>query len=447
VLSHAAVSVAIEAPNDVEEHARMTPVPPIGSPRSFISPRMELTGNRSASRVPLGVAVLGFNPANLARNVPLMGLENKSFRDVIATFDNRDSWPWRVLVNPVVGPEAVSGSSRMKGGSATLAVLDIICLKAISALLPREHHLRELAELSVSQLLNKYQQCLTITYSSCTPRLPQIMDRCAQALRSGGHIYYIGIESAAVMGCIDVSEMPDTYGAPFDQTRAFIVGGWEALGNKDGDISSRSRLHRISLGHFVEDVLPNLGSNDSVVVLISGPVVVRIDELSRTICDVKATEAMLSYLIVCSESESDFLENNLMGISSADLYSFVEVPLNHEGFHDFSMKLMLNAVTTYSQAAGRGAIYKSHMIATGPANDKIYVRCLGLIATHLNISEREANVALIRSIYGLDIIDDALLESPRSVHINKAVLAEDKRHQSQIILPVAFLCNTDKCIF
>lgn len=389
--------------------------------------------------------MLGFNPANLARNVPLEGLENKSFRDVIAPFDNRDSWPWRVLVNPVLGPEAVSGSSRMKGGSATLVVLDIICLKAVSELLPRDHHLRELAELSVSQLLNKYQQCLAITYSSCTPHLPQIMDRCAQALRSGGRIYYIGTESAAVVGCIDVSEMPDTYGAPFDQTRAFIVGGWGAIGNKDGDISSRSHLHRISLDHFIQDVLPKLGSNDSVVVLISGPVLAQRDELRHTIRYIKATEATLSYLIVCSENESVFLENNPMDITSADLYSFVEVPSTHEGFHDFSMKIMVNAVSTYSQAAGRGAIYKSHMIATGPANDKIYVRCLGLIAMHLNICERDANVALIRSIYGLDSIDEALLQSPRSVHINKAVLTEDQRHQSQIILPVAFLCNTDKC--
>ena len=46
-----------------------------------------------------------------------------------------------------------------------------------------------------------------------------------------GRILYIGSGSAAALGCIDASEMPDTYGAPFDQTRGFVAGdgvhpGW-----------------------------------------------------------------------------------------------------------------------------------------------------------------------------------------------------------------------------
>ena len=39
--------------------------------------------------------------------------------------------PLHALINPVIGPEAVTGSSRMKGGSATMVILDILCLKAL----------------------------------------------------------------------------------------------------------------------------------------------------------------------------------------------------------------------------------------------------------------------------------------------------------------------------
>ena len=43
------VSDVIEDTGNMEEHVRMTPVPPIGGPRSFISPRTELIGSGNTS--------------------------------------------------------------------------------------------------------------------------------------------------------------------------------------------------------------------------------------------------------------------------------------------------------------------------------------------------------------------------------------------------------------
>ena len=36
-----------------------------------------------------------------------------------------------VVLNPVVGPESIAGSSRMKGGSVTLILLDAICSSGV----------------------------------------------------------------------------------------------------------------------------------------------------------------------------------------------------------------------------------------------------------------------------------------------------------------------------
>jgi hypothetical protein len=38
------------------------------------------------------------------------------------------------------------------------------------------------------------------------------------------------------------------------------------------------------------------------------------------------------------------------------------------------LKLMLNSVSTYAQAVGKGAVFHGRMICTGPTNDKIYGR-------------------------------------------------------------------------
>ena len=338
----------------------------------------------------------------------------------------------------------------MKGGTATLILLDIIFLKTCkeSGVLHSNHPLYNLAALSVTDLLCEYQRCHALTYSACINTLPKIMEVSSQAIRMGGHIYYIGSESAAILGCIDASEMPDTYGAPFDQIRAFVSGGWTALDNYDGDLSSCSRLHRIGLDHFIEDILPSLTSKDSVVVLVSSSGKYANEEVVTVTRMVKKTDAVMSYLISSSQEEDEFLLNNPFGIKEkSDYYSFVKIPIDHDGFHDLAIKLMTNAVSTYSQAAGRGAIYKSFMISTGPANNKIYSRCIDLISSNLNVSKKDANVSIIRSVYGVDVVDKALLEAPQSECIKAALLSEDKRNQSQIILPVAFLCKSYRYIF
>ncbi len=120
----------------------------------------------------------------------------------------------------------------------------------------------------------------------------------------------------------------------------------------------------------------------------------------------------------------------------------IDLPFAHEGFHDLAIKLVTNAISTYAQAAGRGALFKAMMISTGPANDKIYARCLGLIARTVGISSGEAEVALLRRIYGIDdiaIIHNHYLPMPRIEHIRAGVLPPERRHEPQIVLPVAFL--------
>jgi hypothetical protein len=237
------------------------------------------------------------------------------------------------------------------------------------------------------------------------------MERCGQAVRQGGHVYYIGVGSAAILGCIDASEMPDTYGSSFDQTRGFVSGGWLSPGmqNHEGDLSSRSYLHRIGLSHFKQDIVPKLSANDAIVVLasFSGSIACEMsvehvnEDLKETLDAVRVTPASVSYLVSDSvySSEEAFLQKNLMGVTneSQNQLCFVHLPsCYHEGFHDLAIKLMTNACSTFAQAFGRGALYRSFMIATGPANDKIYSRCLDLIASQLHVSHENANVAMLR---------------------------------------------------
>jgi len=85
------------------------------------------------------------------------------------------------------------------------------------------------------------------------------------------------------------------------------------------------------------------------------------------------------------------------------------------------------------------------MITTGPANDKIYSRCVRLLTETIpNTTADDAEEALIKAIYGVDVLDESLRKAPKSAHIAASILPADRRHCAQTVLPVAMLLLAGK---
>ncbi|KAA0176076.1 hypothetical protein FNF27_02468 [Cafeteria roenbergensis] len=180
--------------------------------------------------LPRGVAaraaVLGFNPPSLVRRtvVPAWGT---TFADVLeACKESEAEWdqlaegaplPCACALHPVVGPEAVAGSTRMKGGSATKLLLETAGLHAIA-------HLRQpaagwLAPPALRETLLRFQDAMLRTYDAAAD-IGAVAEASSEALRGGGRVVYLGAGPAGLLGVIDASECPPTYGAGFDDVRA-----------------------------------------------------------------------------------------------------------------------------------------------------------------------------------------------------------------------------------
>ena len=135
-----------------------------------------------------GAAVMGFNPVELARNQPIEKFNNeKPFRDVarqlleVSLYDSNFS-----VLNPIIGPEPVSGSSRMKGGSATAVLLDVLCIRAIglvTGLLPSHHPLYTTSQRSIFDLLMMYNDTHNRTYNSMISTLNTTMNDASESLK------------------------------------------------------------------------------------------------------------------------------------------------------------------------------------------------------------------------------------------------------------------------
>ncbi|KAG7237426.1 hypothetical protein INR49_032389 [Caranx melampygus] len=118
--------------------------------------------------------LVGFNPAHQAKDGPIPGC-TFTFHSVVQRMQELAKSQAAFLINPTVGPEAISGSSRMKGGSATKILLDVVLSSAHAAAFTKT----------------------PVTYN----------------LQCGRRVCYLGWGCLAVLGLIDASECDPTFGA------------------------------------------------------------------------------------------------------------------------------------------------------------------------------------------------------------------------------------------
>lgn len=211
-----------------------------------------------ALRAPNYAAVLvGFNPVERARRarLPTWG---RSFHDLALEMQARASEtagsrvaPAHVLT-PVVGPEAVQGSTRLKGGTATKILLDAIFGTAVSAAAfsplcgsppvgsaPGEreggdgagaHATPALAtcERGVRACLAAFDGAAAAAYSH-VDRLGELVSLAGAARAAGGSVVYLGGGGAGLVGMVDASEQVPTFGADERDFRASFDGGWDAI--------------------------------------------------------------------------------------------------------------------------------------------------------------------------------------------------------------------------
>lgn len=63
--------------------------------------------------------------------------------------------------------------------------------------------------------------------------LASLIDAFGKSLKSDASVRYLAEEEFGVLGLIDASECPPTYGSSFDDVRGFIHNGWEVMDNRE----------------------------------------------------------------------------------------------------------------------------------------------------------------------------------------------------------------------
>jgi N-acetylmuramic acid 6-phosphate etherase len=61
------------------------------------------------------------------------------------------------------------------------------------------------------------------------PAIEKLVEAIAEKMQAGGRLFYIGAGTSGRLGVVDASEIPPTYGMPFDKVIGIIAGGDQAI--------------------------------------------------------------------------------------------------------------------------------------------------------------------------------------------------------------------------
>lgn len=106
-------------------------------------------------------------------------------------------------------------------------------------------------------MIRQYENAMKDTYTQ-ENNIADLIDMGGFALNSQRHIYYIGKDVYGILGIIDASECPPTFGDSFEDVRGYLPGGWQELLDQKKDLSQYGREYHISLKNFIQDNLPQL---------------------------------------------------------------------------------------------------------------------------------------------------------------------------------------------
>src|SRR5882724_4689823 len=93
----------------------------------------------------------------------------------------------------------------------------------------RYHGLDKMSIQEVLAGINKEDKTVPDAVEKAIPQIVQLTSVITDKMLAGGRLFYIGAGTSGRLGVLDASEIPPTYGMPFDLIIGVIAGGEDAI--------------------------------------------------------------------------------------------------------------------------------------------------------------------------------------------------------------------------
>jgi N-acetylmuramic acid 6-phosphate etherase len=93
----------------------------------------------------------------------------------------------------------------------------------------RYSSLDTMSTLELLENINREDRTVPEIVGECIPAIEKVVEGIVERMKKGGRLFYLGAGTSGRLGILDASEIPPTYGAPFDLIIGLIAGGDTAI--------------------------------------------------------------------------------------------------------------------------------------------------------------------------------------------------------------------------
>ena len=242
-----------------------------------------------------------------------------------------------------------------------------------------------LQEMSVHDLLvgiNREDARVHEAVRKVIPVMEQLVERIVERMRRGGRLFYIGAGTSGRLGVTDASELPPTFGVPFDLVIGLIAGGDGALRRavEHAEDDTEGAWRDLAPYHpAADDTLVGIAASGTTPYVIGG--------LRRA-----RQEGLLTAAVVCNPGSpaAAAAEYALEAVVGPE---FVTGSTRMKA--GTAQKLMLNMIST-SVMIKLGRVEGNRMVNMQITNNKLVGRGTRMIAEAAGIGEEEARELLLK---------------------------------------------------
>uniref|UniRef100_A0A8C8SPT5 Glucokinase regulator n=1 Tax=Pelusios castaneus TaxID=367368 RepID=A0A8C8SPT5_9SAUR len=378
--------------------------------------------------------LVGFNPVSMARNDRIEGWHS-TFRQVAERMQKLQESHKAFILNPAVGPEGISGSSRMKGGSATKILLETLLLAAHKTVSKET----DISEKCLLEILRTYERAHKVTYTQ-SKKIAALVKQAGTSLQKKACVYMVGWHTLGIIAIMDGAECIPTFGADYHDVRGFLIGDHSEMFNKEADLIAQGSQFAFSQEDFVKMVLPSLTALDTVLFLftLDG----ELTEVEKLVVQVKEKTSnvqALSHATVGQYLPATLkkLFPSIISIMWPILFLEYEGNFIQKFQRELSTKWILNTVSTGAHVL-KGKILHNHMVDLRVSNSKLFWRAVSILQRFTGHSQARCQEGLLKTIYDPEVLSDEIRSAELSKHI--AIAAEKNQ-----VVPTTLLCLLRNC--
>ena len=248
---------------------------------------------------------------------------------------------------------------------------------------PNTMELDTMSALEIVTVMNREDEKVPAAIRECLPQIAHCAQWCAEALRAGGRMIYMGAGTSGRLGVLDAVECPPTFGVPYGTVIGLVASGMAAFDRPGEDVEDSPEAgvrDLLAIDLKKEDILIGIAASGRTPYVLGG-----LEYARKLGCRTAA--------IVCNP-------NSPMAAAAELAIEAFPGPECVTGSTRLKagtcQKLILNMISTAAMVSC-GKVYGNLMVDVDPCNEKLVVRARKIVMEATGCEETVAAEALAQA--------------------------------------------------